>query len=81
MNELLERIVTVLDNTEGLCQCDFDEFKGALEYIDGHKILEKRDVLWKSKKSLILDDKEMQETIKNALGRLRKECKFGVPKK
>ena len=43
MNEILERIVEVLDNAEGLCKHEFNEFKDVLEYVDSHQIIEKRD--------------------------------------
>ena len=84
MNEILERIVEVLDDAEGLCEHEFNEFKAVLQYVDNHKIVEKRDSVWKSKVAaslVVLSEEEMNNIIKNALQRLEKECKFGIPNK
>ena len=74
MEKTIELLLKVLSKSEGLCMSEYRECKHALEYIGSTNILKGKDLYSPN-------TGDTDEIIKNALYKLEKECKFGIPEK
>ena len=74
MNKIIELLLSIIENTEGLCLNEYRECKHVLRYVDKSGVLVGKTVYYPN-------TKEMDEIINNALVSLEKECKFGIPNK